>query len=80
MGMRIENSFIAIDGRGKQYKILVIRHSSESRTMHGRYETPDALASLQTDDERAVNWIEKGKYEIVGNPMIPITTDDPNAP
>jgi hypothetical protein len=66
------------DGR-KEYAILVFQTSIGSLDIHGARQNTPELPRLQTRDGQPVNRIEKGQYEIVGEPMIPLTSNDPKA-
>lgn len=82
MATRQEGSFVATDCGGNEYTVIMYRDVIDTTTQHSHVPTqaPAALGELRTSDGRDVNRIEKGSYEIVGHPMIPITSDDPNAP
>lgn len=82
MVTRQEGSFEAADADGNIYTVIMYRDMIDTTTSHSRVRTqsPAALGELRTTDGRFVNRLEKGSYEIVGRPMIPITSDDPNAP
>ena len=51
----------------------------KGHTSSGPY-CEEGMKKLETEDGLAVNWIEKGKYVIIGVKEIPVTSDDPNAP
>ena len=82
MATRQEGSFVATDAGGNEYTVFMYRDMIDTTNMHSRTRTqvPAALGELKTSDGRHVNRIDKGSYEIVGRPMIPISSDDPNAP
>ena len=73
-------TFTACDAEGKEYTVFVYQDFIISRGLSGTSRTP-GMKSMRTDDGEAVNFIEKGKYEVLTVfGMIPITSDDPNAP
>lgn len=82
MTTRIEKSFTAVDSEGNEYTVTQYRKMIDTTTDRSavRTQTPAALAELRISDGRYVNYKGKGTYEIVDQPMIPITSDDPNAP
>ena len=82
MTTRQEGSFTAVDGDGNEHTVNIFRGMIASTHLSSRVRTqmPARLRELRTSDGRAVNRIDKGSYEIVDHPMIPITSDDPNAP
>ena len=82
MATRREGSFVARDADGNEYTIIMYRGMIDTTHMHSRVRTevPARLGELRTSDGRHVNRIAKGSYEIVDRPMVPITSDDPNAP
>jgi hypothetical protein len=72
-------TFAAFSESGEEYAILVFQSSIESLDVNGaRQHTPE-LPRLQTRDGQPVNRIEKGQYEILGDPMIPLTSTNPKA-
>ncbi len=77
-----EGSFQASDAAGNTHTIHMFRDRIDTTTMRSQTRTsaPATLGELKTDDGRHVNRIDKGAYEIVDRPMIPLTPDDPNAP
>lgn len=82
METRQEGAFVAKDAAGNEYTVVVYRDTIDTTTMHSRtrIRVPAERAELRTTDGRDVNYIDKGSYEIVDRPVIPITSDDPNAP
>lgn len=82
MASRREGSFVAVDSDANEYTVIMYRDLVNTTTLQSRVPTHmrAALGELRTSDGRCVNRIEKGTYEIVGRPMIRITSDDPNAP
>ena len=82
MATRQEGSFVATDAAGNEYTVIIYRDLIDASNMHSRTRTqvPAKLGKLSTTDGRHVNYIDKGSYEIVGRPMIHITSDDANAP
>lgn len=79
---KLFGSFVARDNDGNEYTIGIYRDMIDTTTMHGPrgMESPSSLATLKTEDGRCVNRISQGSYEIVGRPMIPLTSTDPVAP
>ena len=78
----LTGSFIAVDDDGNEYTIGIYRDVIDTTTHHStrREQTYSSLATLLTDDGRHVNRVDQGAYEIVGHPMIPLTSTDPSAP
>lgn len=73
-------TFRAHDADGKEYRILVFQDFIIARSRAGTSRVP-GMKSLKSADGDRVNFIEKGKYEIVTVfGMLPVTSDDPNAP
>jgi len=70
--LRFANSFKASDPTGKQ--IVIERYIRfDGATQVG--------GELKAADGRHVNFVRKGVYELVdGFNLIPLTSDDPNAP
>jgi hypothetical protein len=75
-----EGSFEAKDDEGNVYTIHMFRSEVQADTLEGPEKTPPALGQLRTQDGRAVKWLEKGRYEIVDDPKVAISSDDPEAP
>ena len=75
----LAQTFSAKDDEGNQYTIDMYVNMVDTSTLDGRSERP-GLKEFRTRNGRRVNWRGKGEYEIVGHPMIPVTSDDPNAP
>jgi len=77
---KLKGTFRARDAKGNEYTVQVIATYRELTYLSEPSETVEnALKELKLTDGRHVNRIEKGKYAIVGIPMIEITSDDPNA-
>lgn len=72
-------TFTARDSSGSTYVIHVYQYVIEIRTLTGTERIRD-LKTMRTSDGESVNHESKGRYEIVGHPMIPIFSDDPDAP
>lgn len=72
-------SFEAQGGDGRQYTLYVFTTFHEAWNGSG-YDRVAGLKSIRLGDGRSVNRVDKGRYEIVGRPMIPLTSDDPAAP
>ena len=71
-------TFTAHDAERNEYTVFVFQDIILCRSSDGTSRTPGRL-TLETDDGTHVNWIEKGKYRIIGV-EIDIFSDDPNAP
>lgn len=82
MTTRQEESFVATDADGNEYTVFNYCEMIDTTDSRSRMPTqvPAKMGNLRTSDGRAVNRVAKGSYEIVGLPMIPITSDDINAP
>jgi hypothetical protein len=63
---------------GREYTIDEFTEYLSGHSSSGAYNI-EGLKFYKCDDGRYVNKIEKGKYEIVDIPNIPITSDDPRA-
>ena len=78
MTWRPEGLFLATDGDGNEYRVLMFRKwldaSDEANSVW--IGVPHYL----TFDGRRVDRIKKGEYEVIARPKIPITSDDPSAP
>jgi hypothetical protein len=72
-------TFAAFSEGGKEHAILVFQTSIESLDSKGARQNSPEIPRLQTRDGQIINRIEKGQYEIVGDPMIPLTSTDPKA-
>lgn len=70
--------FVAKNGSGDEYTIIVTQEFLESRDLDGNVSTTPLLKSLDTVDGHPVNFIEKGKYYLVLE-EIDLTSDDPAA-
>jgi len=74
------STFRAIDAAGNEYTILEFTEFHEGRTSSGPNRIA-GLRSLRTDNDHAVNRVEKGKYVILLDiEEIQVTSDDPHAP
>jgi hypothetical protein len=81
MPRRHTGTFAAFDKDGREYTIVEYAEFFDSGTLDGPSgETATGRKFFQTANGKHVNQLGKGKYEIVGLPSIPITSDDPNAP
>ncbi len=72
-------SFVTVNEGGSKILVHEYQKMIEVMSRDGRQYVP-GMKELLTDDGQPVNYKSKGHYEIVGHPMIPITSDDPNAP
>ena len=84
MGMRTNQvgSFIARDDDGREYTIHILTYTvSVGNKSDSNAEREGMTSSLRTSDGRAVNRLEKGRYELL-HPVrnVRLTSDDPNAP
>lgn len=79
MALHPKQTFTARDENNQKHQIVLW----VDRVNVGSYENPDAtiegIQKLATRDGRPVNYIEKGKYQVVVGGAI-LTSDDPDAP
>lgn len=72
-------SFTATDQFGQKHKL----HTYVERISVATLDEPNAMADgikqLKTDRNRNVNYLQKGKYQLVDNGLI-VTSTDPGAP
>lgn len=74
---RHQSSFTAEGSDGRIYTVDVFVDILDASSHGNPFAEVEGLKSLRTRNGRTVNYIEKGKYEIVGGPTL--TSDDPNA-
>lgn len=70
-------TFTARSADGDEYTINVFQDFIVAATRGGSQDVP-GIKSLRTDNGQHVNWIEKGKYELVDSGL-ELLSDDPNA-
>ncbi len=70
--------FIAHDSEGTEYVIHIYQTTTRIDARAGSFDAPTGWL-LRTANGRSVNWCSRGHYEIVGIPMIPLTSNDTNA-
>jgi hypothetical protein len=71
--------FKAKHADGTTETVFVFQDFHKATTLaEGSHDVP-GMKSLLTADGRRVNRTGEGQYQIVGVPMIPLTSDDPNA-
>ncbi len=76
---RHADTFVASGEDGKNYTIHIIRRFRDV----GTRDDPDAVVemprSLQTSEGYSVNYLSKGRYQIVSTGVL-LHSDDPNVP
>jgi hypothetical protein len=72
--------FFARDQDGRRYRLHRWRQVLDTGTQDNFGAERPGPEEIRTVDGRAVNYLGKGRYEIVGHPMVPLTSDDPEAP
>lgn len=78
---RRTRTFTASDPDGNEYTLFEDTLYSTGGTLNGSVGELDlGRKDYRTADGRKVNWIAKGRYEIVGIKNIPLTSDAPDAP
>ena len=86
--MKIKQSFSVVDQHGTRYTVQLFVDEMESTKLGGSPEKVEGLKLLRLTDGRRVDWMAKGKYQIVSlgpiftsnDPGEILTSDDPNAP
>lgn len=73
-------AFVATESTGREHTIVVIQEFIESKLLDATTSIIPTTKSLRTLDGSCVVRFEKGKYEIVGTPVINVSSDDPAAP
>lgn len=76
---RHDGSFIAIDDDGDEYIIELFTQINDKGTFDDPYATSEGLKILKTRDGASVNYLSKGKYEIVQTGVV-VQSSDPDAP
>jgi len=73
-------TFTAHSEDGQEFTVFIFTDYHEGRTSSGPHRV-EGLKEMRTSDGEHVNWIEKGKYQvIIGVETLAIFSDDPNAP
>jgi hypothetical protein len=74
-------AFTAHSADGTEYTIEVYHTFIKTRPLNGPpQEIPTGLPRFQTTRGDNVNYLSKGKYQVVGFRSVDVTSDDPNAP
>ncbi len=76
---RDRESFAAHDDAGQDYLIYILRSYANTRTLNEPDELVELSAELRTSAGFAVNYLGKGRYQIVRTGVM-LYSDDPNAP
>ena len=71
--------FIATDGNGRRYTIVIYTNITKAGTVENPNEGVEGMAELKTFEGMAVNRLEKGKYQIVQTGVI-VQSDSPDGP
>lgn len=84
MAMRTNQvgSFVARDEEGRKYTINILTYTvNVGNRTDPNAEREGMTSSLRTVEGKAVNRLDKGKYEML-HPVrnVRLTSDDPNAP
>ncbi len=74
-----KGSFRAHSRNGEEFIVFIFQEMGDVSKRSDPDETETKL-TLQLIDGRPVTRIDKGSYEIVGVPTIPLTSADPKAP
>ena len=77
--LRQTGSFVATSEDGEEYTIHEFTKFIDVGTRRDPTRQIRGLRELRTEDGRAVNHLEKGRYEIVQTGQI-LMSDDPDAP
>jgi hypothetical protein len=75
--MRRTQQIVATDSNGKRRVLNVWVKSIDTSTLQGR-SSIDGLPAIRTEDDLAVNRLERGHYQIVATGEI-LKSNDPNA-
>jgi hypothetical protein len=73
-------TFTATDPEGNEITVHGFTRLTHADTLIEPPEDMELGKEYRTQDGRRVNRQAKGRYEIVGIPSIPLSSDDPNAP
>lgn len=77
--IRSDGSFVAVDDDGKKYIINLFTQINDEGTFEEPHATSEGLKILKTSDGGSVNYLDKGRYEIVQTGIV-IQSSDPDAP
>ena len=73
--------FTSKDQSGEEIEIFVEHGVLNTVPLTQQVGLRNRLPGLRTEDGRYVNYISKGRYEIIDeDTRIPVQSDDPNAP
>ncbi|HEX3356391.1 MAG TPA: hypothetical protein VHS31_05355 [Tepidisphaeraceae bacterium] len=76
--VRHKQSFNATDDQGHSHKLHVFVDIIDASTRDDPHAEEEGLKSIRTGDGSAVNYLEKGKYQIVSTGQM-LSSNDPNA-
>jgi hypothetical protein len=83
MPSRLKNTFIAKDIHGIEFTVEVWVDTVSARkptVSFGTHAEVEGLKSLRTSDGLDVNYVTKGKYQVLTTAgYVDLTSDDPNA-
>jgi hypothetical protein len=71
--------FIATESTGREHTVVVLQEFLESKVLDATTSIIATTKCLRTLDGVSVNRFEKGRYEIVGEPTVSVTSADPAA-
>jgi len=77
--IRHTGSFIAVGEDGSERKLHIFTQIIDAGTLDNPDAELEGLKELRTDDGKAVNRLEKGKYQVVVTGET-LRSDSPNAP
>jgi len=77
---RLVDTFTAFSDDGKAFTLALYETNIDLGNNDNPQATSRGKRSLQTADGRAVRRVEKGVYEITGEPPTVVRSGDPNAP
>ncbi len=73
-------SFTALDEAGRRYELKTYVERIDVSTLDSEYrETIDGMKSIRTSSGEPVNYIEKGRYQLVSTGK-ELRSTDPNCP
>jgi len=79
MFMKKTGSFLAMGDDGYRYTIYIYTHFIDAGTLENPKAVLQGIKEFRTSNGLAVNWIKKGKYEIVQTNVV-LSSDDVDAP
>jgi hypothetical protein len=77
--IRHRSSFIAVDDNGNSHRLHVFVEIIDASTQSEPGAETEGLKQIRTEGGQSVNWLEKGRYEVVTTGM-KLRSDDPLAP